>query len=319
MVPAERVLGVGHPGDRPRRPDGVERLDRVPALGEQHREPERRTTVDAHVAVGQHGAALLDRGQCEVDAGVEPLPRHPLPRVVDAVVQVADRGCELRDPVLVAPLDACVDDVRQPGLDQLGQLADRELVVLGVEVATDQEVVGDEVRVSGGQLAGRSPSTSTLERPDRHGDKPLQRAFERRASGLVAGPSRTDPSELNRDPCRGQSQELSTSFQCSSPPRCVQTPKTSHGRSFRTRSTTDPRSGQADLRVDRRQLGHRGRTDRPPAQRPGPGRLLTQDPPGDRPGSGDPVGHPPLVEAGGDVDASQAPGQQADERHAVVR
>jgi len=28
-----------------------------------------------------------------------------------------------------------------------------------------------------------------------------ERAFERRASGLVAGPSRTDPSGLNRDPC----------------------------------------------------------------------------------------------------------------------
>src|SRR5687767_3302648 len=39
----------------------------------------------------------------------------------------------------------------------------------------------------------------------------------------VAGPSSKVPSLLNREPCRGQSQDFSLSFQCTIPPRWVQT------------------------------------------------------------------------------------------------
>src|SRR5699024_8066499 len=44
--------------------------------------------------------------------------------------------------------------------------------------------------------------------------------------GVVAGPSRTAPSGANREPCSGQSQLCSASFQATTPPRCVHTPET---------------------------------------------------------------------------------------------
>lgn len=41
-------------------------------------------------------------------------------------------------------------------------------------------------------------------------------------NSLVAGPSSTEPSAENREPCRGQSHDCSASFQDSTPPRWVQ-------------------------------------------------------------------------------------------------
>ena len=123
------------------------------------------------------------------------------------------------------------------------------------------------------------------------------------------GPSRTAPSGPNREPCSGQSQSCSASFQCSRPPRWVQTPTTSHDRSCRTTPPPSP-PREANLDVDGGQVRHRSRTDRPPTHRLGPGRLSPEDLARDRPSGGDAVGHPPLVEAGGDVDAARPRGSR---------
>jgi len=50
LVPVEGIGGVPDVGARPGGADGGDRLDRVPALGEQDGEAERRAAVDAHVA-----------------------------------------------------------------------------------------------------------------------------------------------------------------------------------------------------------------------------------------------------------------------------
>src|SRR5690606_25691710 len=49
-----------------------------------------------------------------------------------------------------------------------------------------------------------------------------------RGRSFTAGPSSRAPSAANREPCRGQSHERSTSFQRSTPPRWVQTPEILH-------------------------------------------------------------------------------------------
>ena len=49
-----------------------------------------------------------------------------------------------------------------------------------------------------------------------------------RLSGAIAGPSITVPSGLNRLPWQGQSQLVSTLFQCTLQPRCVQTGDTAN-------------------------------------------------------------------------------------------
>ena len=73
--------------------------------------------------------------------------RHPLPGVVDAVVPVVHVGRQRGDQGGVVPLQAYVEDVGEAALDQLAHLLLGTLAVEGVEVAADEQLVGDDVRV----------------------------------------------------------------------------------------------------------------------------------------------------------------------------
>src|SRR4051794_31938197 len=119
VVPGERVLGVPDVRDRPGRSDRLDRLHRVPAKPEQDREPGTRTTIDAHVAVGQHqGAGVLQRVERPGDDLLEPTGRDSLAGVVDAGVVVLN-GRDLGPPQGVIRLDAHIEDVGDARLDQV--------------------------------------------------------------------------------------------------------------------------------------------------------------------------------------------------------
>lgn len=92
----------------------------------------------------------MDRLHGVRDTRFEPLGGDQLTGVVHPVVQIADADAdglrELSDELLVAGLDAHVDDVCHSGIGQLQELSQgRDRVV--VEVTADQQLRGHEVRV----------------------------------------------------------------------------------------------------------------------------------------------------------------------------
>ena len=76
--------------------------------------------------------------------GLEPLDGVVLTCVVPTVVQVADVGEMLGEKRFVVPLDAAVDDARDPEAVDIGQLVFRSS---GVDVPADVELRRDDVQV----------------------------------------------------------------------------------------------------------------------------------------------------------------------------
>lgn len=150
-VPEEGVLGVVGDRDRPGGPDGFDGLDRVVALVRQDGVAERRPAVDPHVAVGQHDRVAVS--ECvpgDADAVVEELVGLGPSVVVGAVVVVPDVvvpdvGCVLREERHIGVLAPAVDDVGDAGVVEVRQMGARRRDVVGVQVVTDGEPVGDQI------------------------------------------------------------------------------------------------------------------------------------------------------------------------------
>ena len=147
--------------------------------------PGGRAAVDAHVAVLEHLRAGIGEGrQRPLRHDVEPGTGDPLSGVVDAEMEISKFGRQGLHELLVGPLQADVDDVGDPELDQFGQLADRQRLVVGVEVAADGDPVSNEVSVrealgclSDGMVSSSvgAPRGSGAHSPDRRGGGILNR------------------------------------------------------------------------------------------------------------------------------------------------
>ena len=93
---------------------------------------------------------ILERGQREQDAAVEPRVGHSLAGVVLAVVQVVQVRRVGGDELLVVPLAAVVEDVRDAGALYVGEMQPHGVAAeMQRQVTAGEQPVGDPADVRG--------------------------------------------------------------------------------------------------------------------------------------------------------------------------